>query len=116
MAVRDQSRYRKMRAELLGFRALRRVLPLGYLFGPKAWKAVRVAKTEMDRNLPFLEEQLARFTNLPDEFNKMFGPQGWIATDELDLDVLEAALAAATAKGLDAGEQYLEDHYNERLD
>lgn len=115
MAVKDQSRYRKMSAELVGYRAIRRLLPFGYLFGPKAWKAVREARTEIDKNLPFVEQQLFRFTEIPDEFNATFGPHGWISTDELDLGVQEAALAAAKQDGLEAGEQYLEDHYNERL-
>ena len=104
-----------METELKALRALRWVRPLFFLFGPKGWRAAKEMKRIMSEQLPPLEAHFERLRNLPDEFNETFRRVGWIATDNMPVDVMGGALRIHSDGGAEAAEAYLEDHYNREM-
>ena len=112
MPIRDQSRFKKQEVELRLFNSLKWLRPVLYLVGPNGWKAARKIKEVLKEQLPPLEEQFVRLRNLPDRFNETFLHVGWIATDEMNPDVMEEAIRIYSENGLEAAEVYLEAYYN----
>jgi hypothetical protein len=50
---------------------------------------------------------------LPDQFNKIFSPSGWIAYESLNADVMKKAIEIAENSELVDAENFLADHYDE---
>lgn len=59
------------------------------------------------------EQQTATLKTLPDRFNKVFLPEGWVFTANMSTDSAEEAIRIAKSKGMGAAEEYLEDYYEE---
>ncbi len=116
MAIRDQPQYKKMETELKAFRSLKWIRPFLYLFGPKGWKAAKEIKRIMKEQLGPIQEQFESLRNLPDRFNDTFRKVGWIATDDLNVEVMGKAIQIYSEEGLEPAEVCIEQYYNESLD
>lgn len=72
--------------------------------------------TEKLKNInPEVEElkpQLLALAKLPDRFNAAFGQRGWIAFEQMNIEVALKAVEMAESGNPDAGEQILVDHYS----
>jgi hypothetical protein len=60
-----------------------------------------------------LEKKVAMLATLPDHFNRLFAPRGWIAYDLLNVDLAQAAVEKAEAGDIDGAEIDLVEYYNE---
>lgn len=92
-------------------RTLRWLKPLLYLMGSKGREAAR----QFNEVLPKVERDLKQLRETPDQFNTIFAEHGWIASDVMNHKASIEAIRLAETAGVEAGEQYLEDHYNEGL-
>jgi len=57
--------------------------------------------------------QTAKLKTLPDRFNKVFIPRGWVFTAYTSTESAEDALEIEESKGIEVAEEYLEDYYEE---
>src|SRR5437763_16755192 len=60
-----------------------------------------------------LEKKIALLASLPDCFNRLFAPHGWIAYDMFNVDVAQTAVEKAEAGNIDDAEVDLIEYYNE---
>ena len=49
---------------------------------------------------------------LPDQFNEIFAPLGWIAYESLSVEVMGKAIEIARSQATQNAEEYLADHYD----
>ena len=66
---------------------------------------------EKRQQIKELEENLANMIHLIESFNKYFSDAGWCAYDSMNMPLMENAVKAYEADGLDAGEQVLIKYY-----
>lgn len=78
---------------------------------------VRAASARTMRAVAVGVREVARVANeswwLPDAFTRLFVARGWIAYDDLPVEVMEMAVITAAAEGIDAGEAVLVAAYDE---
>jgi len=60
-----------------------------------------------------LAKATREFITIPDRFNDLLGPRGWIMYEMLNIDIAKAAVELAEAGDLDGTETMLVEHYNE---
>ena len=70
---------------------------------------VEVALAEVDE----LEKKVALLSTLPDHFNHLFAPRGWIVYDLFNVDVAQSALEKVEAGDVDGAETDLVEYYDE---
>jgi len=70
---------------------------------------IEVALPEVDE----LEKKVAMLSTLPDRFNHLFAPRGWIAYDLFNVNVAQGALEKAEAGDIDGAETDLVEYYDE---
>ena len=74
------------------------------------WLSVFLPK-EKRQQINELEANLANMIRLIESFNKYFSDAGWCAYDSMNMPLMENAVKAYEADGLDAGEQVLIQYY-----
>ncbi len=99
MAIKDQQQFKDMDNLLRGMKYLK------FLFPKKS-----------RHQLAEVEKEYKRLRDLPDQFNGIFLPRGWVFNGIMSTEVAEEAVRLAKAEGVEKGEQYLEDYYNEDSD
>lgn len=66
---------------------------------------------EKRQQIKELEANLENMIRLVDSFNKYFSDAGWCTYDSMNIPLMESAVKAYEADGLDAGEQILIKYY-----
>ena len=99
MAIKDQQQFKDMDNLIKGMKYLKSLLP-----------------KKSRQQLASVEEEYKRLRGLPDQFNEIFVPRGWVCNGIMSADVVEEAVRLAETKGVERGEQHLEDYYNEDTD
>lgn len=74
------------------------------------WPSVFLPK-EKCQQIKELEASLSNMIRLIESFNKYFSDAGWCAYDSMNMPLMEKAVKAYEADGLDAGEQILIQYY-----
>ena len=74
------------------------------------WLSVFLPK-EKRQQIKELETSLANMIHLIESFNKYFSDAGWCAYDSMNMPLMENAVKAYEAGGIDAGEQVLIQYY-----
>ncbi len=80
------------------------------------WQAVPLFQeifprlSDFSGNLAELKEQF-KILLLPDRFNELFAPSGWVAYESMSLEVMKHAIKRFEIHGLDAAEDYLVSTY-----
>lgn len=87
-----------------GFEAIYRLLPWSDRLFPKLSKFFS--------DFSEIKHQ-AEILLLPDQFNEIFAPLGWIAYESLNLEVMKKAIEIAEEAGVKDAEMFLAEHYNE---
>ena len=78
----------------------------------KAFKWLSVFLPKKNRQqIKELEVNMANMIHLIESFNKYFSDAGWCAYDSMNMSLMENAVKAYKADGLDAGEQVLIQYY-----
>lgn len=116
MPIKDQAKYRELELELKRLETLHSLRPFLILNGSRGFKAAAVIDNTLGDELTKLKSQFERQRELPDRFNAAFGECGWIASEDSSVDAMEKALQIKEELDLEAAEQFLEDHHNERLE
>ena len=62
----------------------------------------------VERNLPLIRER----ADLPDRFNALLGPRGWVAFEDMDAEVAEQAVLLAEGGDPGGAERLLMQHFN----
>src|SRR5207302_5399717 len=108
--VQDIPSIRNLLKDARNFDAFRRSMPL---LRP-VFRLLGMDVAKMDE-LVAAGEVLSRATkemaSLPDRFNDIFTPRGWIAYDSLNLEVVRAAVERAEGGDIEGAESILVDHY-----
>lgn len=63
--------------------------------------------------LETLHRQAFELTGLPDKFNEIFAPYGWIAYESMSIIVMKSAISTAEKDGIDKAEALLTEHYHD---
>lgn len=108
MPIKDQHQYKKLEAELKQMKAVSRLWPVFWLFGGK-WRKTGL---KLRDSVKEMEEQLERLRTIPDRFNDILQPYGWIASEDMKFEAMENAVRTFEEDGIEAAEDYLEEHYN----
>lgn len=87
-----------------GFESLYRLIPWADRLFPKLSK-IFSDFSEVKRQ--------AEILLLPDQFNELFAPLGWIAYESLNLDAMKQAIEIAETAGVERAERFLADYYDE---
>lgn len=74
------------------------------------WLSVFLPKKKRQQ-IKELETSLANMIHLIESFNKYFSDAGWCAYDSMNMPLMENAVKAYEAGGIDAGEQVLIQYY-----
>ena len=74
------------------------------------WLSVFLPKKKRQQ-IKELETSLANMIHLIESFNKYFSDAGWCAYDSMNMPLMENAVKAYVAGGIDAGEQVLIQYY-----
>jgi len=64
--------------------------------------------------LEALQHQALELTGLPDKFNEIFAPFGWIAYESMSVEVMKSAISAAEENGIDDAEVLLTEYYHDK--
>ncbi|MEK6304071.1 MAG: hypothetical protein AABO41_25560 [Acidobacteriota bacterium] len=67
-----------------------------------------MTKTKIDE----LEKMAEELAMIPDRFNDLFAPRGWIIYDSMNIDAAKAAIERAESGDIDGAEALLVDYYN----
>lgn len=108
--IQDIRSIKKLLEDQANFTALRRAMPFMRPF----LKLLKVDTSKMDDafgQLDAMKDQLNRLATIPDKFNDIFAPFGWIMYEMMNLDVAERAVSLAVNESIDAAEQELADYY-----
>lgn len=109
--IRDIPRYRETITQIREMKSIRTAMPL---MRPLLWairadtKGIDIALGELDD----LERRCEELATMPDRFNDQFSQIGWIAYDDLNVDVAMAAIAKADAGDIQVAEDVLVEYYN----
>jgi hypothetical protein len=108
--IENISSLKKMRETANGFRALKTIFPyarplLG-LFRVDT-KALSDTLAQYDQ----LDKETRELISMPDRFNNLFTPHGWIIFDSLDMTVVKAAVQKGEAGDLEGAEADLVAYY-----
>jgi hypothetical protein len=109
--IRDIPRHREAIEQARGLQSLRSAMPI---LRP-VLKLFKVDTESMDESFGKIDDLVRRMDELvamPDRFNEFFAQTGWIAYDDLNVDVAKAAVEAAENGDFDGAEQLLVAHYN----
>jgi hypothetical protein len=102
MAIKDQQQFKDMDNLLRSLKILQDSLP-GLI-------------DASSQDIVKLEKDFSELRDLADEFNEIFASHGWVANGVMSAKAAEEAVRLAKDKGVEVGEQYLEDYYDEDLD
>lgn len=67
---------------------------------------------EVFDDLDDLVRQSKELASVPDEFNDLLGPSGWIVYDRIDVEVAKTAIALAKSEGSKRAEDFLVEHFS----
>jgi hypothetical protein len=87
-----------------GFEALYRAIPFSKKLFPKLDNIFSDFSKLKDQALILL---------IPDQFNEIFSPQGWIAYESMNFEVMKEAIKLYKNEGLAKAEEYLANSYDE---
>lgn len=112
--IQDIPMIRKTLEDVHNLEQLKRALPLLKPFR----KLLKVPVEQLEGTLveaAELASKVKALSELPDRFNHLFAPRGWIMYDDMDVQVALAAVAKAEAGDKEGAEQELVEYYNEEL-
>lgn len=95
MAIKDQQQFKEMDILMKGMKYFKFLLP-----------------KESRQQMAEAEKEFNRLREIPDRFNEIFLPRGWVCNGVMSADVAEEAVRLAEAEGVESGEDYLEEYYN----
>ncbi len=64
--------------------------------------------------LEALQHQALELTGLPDKFNEIFAPFGWIAYESMSVEVMKSAISTAEKNGIGDAEILLSEYYHDQ--
>ncbi len=64
--------------------------------------------------LETLQRQALELIGLPDKFNEIFAPYGWIAYESMSVEVMKSAISTAEKNGIDDAEVLLTEYYHDK--
>jgi hypothetical protein len=108
--IQDIRSIKKLLEDQDNFSALRKAMPFMRPF----LKLLKVNTSKMDEafeKFDLMKNQLNRITTIPDKFNDIFAPFGWIMYEMMNLDVAERAISLAENESIDVAEKVLADYY-----
>lgn len=94
---------------------------LGLIQGAGALESLRQALPLLQQALPQLSEfseklaelkEQSKILLMPDRFNELFAPSGWIAYESMNMDVMSKAIETFEVHGLETAEDYLVSTYD----
>lgn len=85
------------------FRRLRWVWPALWVMGERGREAARLLRNDVPKLLGDLENM----TSIPDRFNRLYLPRGWIASESIHFEAMRIATELGEANDLEAGEAQL---------
>lgn len=95
MAIKDQRQFKEMDILMKGMKYLKFLLP-----------------KESRQQMAEAEKEFKRLREIPDRFNEIFMPRGWVCNGVMSADVTEEAVRLAETVGVEKGEEYLEEYYS----
>ncbi len=112
--ISDIPTFKKALEEAKNVVVLKRAMPL---IGPLlSLLGVDVNKIEGDfANKENLLQRMEELASIPDRFNKLFAPRGWIAFDAMNLEIAKAAVENAELGKTDEAEMLLVEHYSPKV-
>lgn len=108
--IQDIRSIRKLLEDQSNFAALRKAMPFMRPF----LKLLKVDTSKMDdafEKMDAMKDQLNRLATIPDKFNDIFSPFGWIMYEMMNLDVAESAISLAENESIDVAEHMLANYY-----
>lgn len=108
--IQDIRSIRKLLEDQNNFVALKKAMPFMRPF----LKLLKVDTSKMDdafEKLDSMKDQLDRLATIPDKFNDIFAPFGWIMYEMMNLDVAERAISLAENESIDVAEHELANYY-----
>jgi hypothetical protein len=108
--IQDIRSIKKLLKDQDNFTALRKAMPFMRPF----LKLLKVDTLKMDdafEKFDSMKDQLNRLATIPDKFNDIFAPLGWIMYEMMNLDVAERAISLAENESIAVAEQELADYY-----
>ncbi len=103
-----------MRENLIGFRAIKTIFP----FVRPLLNILRVDTKSITGALEKFEElevQIKELISLPDRFNDLFAPRGWIVFDTLNTEVIKTALLKGENGDINGAESTLTEYYTPEI-
>lgn len=101
---------RKLLEDQSNFATLRKAMPFMRPF----LNLLKVDTSKMDdafEKLDAMKDRLDRLATIPDKFNDIFSPFGWIMYEMMNLDVAERAILLAENESIDVAEHMLANYY-----
>ncbi len=109
--IRDNPTFQDLRNISESFPYIWRLRPLLPLFG----KPGRELLQALEQFRPEMMRELRDALDVPDQFNAVFGPRGWVAYLGLGADVMRHALRLADAGEIAAAEGFLTGYYSRQV-
>jgi len=106
--IRDNPSMVEMNKKIVGLEGILKIS--GFLEG------IGILKKNSSDKLTQVEElkrQMDELANIPDRFNEIFLPYGWIAYESMNFDIMKQAVDIATNGKIDDAEQILVNYYNQ---
>lgn len=109
--IQDIASFRKLLDDVQTMEQLKKVFPLLRPF-------LRLLGADVEQigqvlsQVDSLAASTREFSSIPDRFNALFTPRGWIAYEMMKQDVAKAAVLLGEAGNLDEAEQLLVEHYD----
>lgn len=104
--IEDNPSFSKMKKDMEGFNAIKKVYKFLRLFGLKS-----KSLDEAFSKFPDLKNQFKELSETPDKFNKYFSEKGWIAHESMNHDLMKDAIALAEQNKSHEAEKLLIAHY-----
>lgn len=104
--IADLPSYSKIRRDVQGANAVRKVVKFFSFFGIK-----NDSLNEAFFKIPNLKKEVEHFSTLPDRFNSHFAKLGWIAHESMNSPLMEKAVELADNGNIDKAEEVLSNHF-----
>lgn len=104
--IADLPSYSKIRKEIQGANAIRKVVKLISFFGIKNKKL-----NEAFSKVPDFKKEVEHLSTLPDKFNSHFAKLGWISHESMNSPLMEKAVELANNNDIESAEIILANHF-----
>ena len=104
--IADLPSYSKIRKEIQGANAIRKVVKLISFFGIKNKKL-----NEAFSKVPDFKKEVEHLSTLPDKFNSHFAKLGWISHESMNSSLMEKAVELANSNDIENAEIILANHF-----